>query len=249
MTEMPVADPSLSAWMTLSALGIITLVAFLVSWVLTDLVHLPRAAYLAALMIVTAALMYGYLAWSGTDAVAFLTQHWGWGLVGAVVSGGLGARGIAMAANRRGVPHPAHRGFARMSEDIAWEGLLYGAAEGVLLSVLPVLAAWQSLNLLGWTDTTAGAIGSGALAVAASLVVIWVHHLGYREFRGTRQIVMPIIGCGVLSLAYMLTFSPIAPVGGHVLGHVGMETRGVPMPPYSTWPAAQVKASGAPAPA
>ena len=104
MTEMPLPDPSLSAWMTLSALGVITLVAFLVSWVLTDLVPLPRAAYLATLMIVTAALMYGYLAWSGTDAVAFFTRHWGWGLVGAVVSGGLGARGIAMAANHRGVP-------------------------------------------------------------------------------------------------------------------------------------------------
>src|SRR5689334_2866519 len=119
---MPLPDPSLSAWMTISALGIITLVAFLVSWVLTDVVHLPRAAYLATLMIVTAALTYGYLASSGTDAVAFLTRHWGWGLVGAVVTGALGVRGIAIAANRGGVPRPAHRGFARTSEDVVWEG-------------------------------------------------------------------------------------------------------------------------------
>ncbi len=246
---MPVPDPSLSAWMTFSALGIITLVAFLVSWVLTDVAHVPRAAYLAALMVVTALLTYGYLAWSGTDAVAFLTQYWGWGLVGAVVSGGLAVRAIAMAANRRGMPHPAHRGFVRRSEEVAWEGLLYGAAEGVLLSVLPVLAAWQSFYLLGWTDTTVGAVGSGALAVAASLVVIWIHHLGYREFRGTPLIVMPVIVCGFLSIAYMLTFSPIAPVGGHFLMHVAIETRGVPMPPYSKWPAAPVGGSGALAPA
>jgi hypothetical protein len=246
---MPVPDPSLSAWMTFSALGIITVVAFLVPWFLTDVAHVPRAAYLAALMVVTALLTYGYLAWNGTDAVAFLTRHWGWGLVGAVVTGALGVRGITMAANRGGVPRPAHRGFARTPEDVVWEGLLYGAAEGVLLSVLPVLAAWQSFYLLGWTDTTAGAVGSGALAVAASLIVIGVHHLGYREFRGTRQMVMPIIGCGMLSLAYMLTFSPIAPVGGHFLGHVGMATRGLPMPPYSKWPAAPVKGPGALAPA
>ena len=110
-----------------------------------------------------------------------------------------------------------------MSRLFVWEGLLYGAAEGMLLSVLPVLSAWQSFYLLGWTDTTAGAIGSGMLALVASvLVVIVVHHLGYREFRGRREIVMPILGCGVLSVAYLLTRSPIAPVGGHFLLHAGM---------------------------
>jgi hypothetical protein len=230
---MPVPDSSMSWWMTLAALAVLAVVAFLVSWLLTDVVRVPRALYLAALMVVTGALTVGYLAWSGTDAVAFLTRHWGWGLVGAVVSGALGIRVITAAANRRGLPRPHHRGVLRMSGLVVWEGLLYGVAEGLLLSVLPVLAAWQTFDLLGWTDSTLAAIGSGALALGASVLVIWVHHLGYREFRGTRDILMPILGCGVLSLAYLLTLSPLAPTGGHVLLHVGMEARGVPMPPYS----------------
>ncbi len=91
------------------------------------------------------------------------------------------------------------------------------------------------------------AIGSGALAIAASVVVIWIHHIGYLEFRHTRRFVIPIVGCGVLSLACMLTFSRIAPVAGHFLLHAGMETRGVPMPPYSNW--ARTGAPGALAPA
>jgi hypothetical protein len=116
---------------------------------------------------------------------------------------------------------------------LAWEAVLYGAAEGVLLSGLPVLAAWQSFRILGWTDHTVGAMGSGCLAVAVSAGVIWVHHLGYREFRHTRRVALPVVACGILSVAYLLTGSVIAPVGGHILTHAGMELRGVAMPPYS----------------
>ena len=36
-----------------------------------DVVRLPRAVYLAVLMVVTGSLTYGYPAWSGTDAAAF----------------------------------------------------------------------------------------------------------------------------------------------------------------------------------
>ena len=230
---MPVPDPSLSWWMPLAALAVIALVAFLVPWFMTDVLRVPRAIYLGALIAVTAVLTVGYLAWSGTDGVAFLTRHWGWGILGALVSGALGARAIAARADRAGLPHPPHRSAARMSGDYLWEGLLYGAAEGLLLSVLPVLAAWQAFDLLGWTDTAGGAVGAGALAVLASIVVVAIHHLGYREFRNAERMAMPIVGCGVLSVAYMATFSPIAPVLGHFLLHAGMETRGVPMPPYS----------------
>lgn len=230
---MPVPDVSITWWMTLSAVGVIGLVAFLVSWVLTDVVRLPRAAYLGALMAVTGGITYGYLVWSGTDAWAFVSHNWVWGLVGAVVSGGIGAGALMSAANRRRIARAAHRSALEASGTLVWEDLLYGAAEGVLLSGLPVLAAWQSFQSLGWTGTTAGAVGSGALAFGASVLVIWVHHLGYREFRGTPDIVMPIFGCGILSLAYLLTQSPIAPVGGHFLLHTGISVRGLSMPPYS----------------
>lgn len=236
---MPLPDASMAWWMTLSAIGVLAVAAFLVSWVLTDVLRLPRAAYLAALMVVSGAATYAYLAWSGTDATAFFTRNWQWGLLGALVSGALTARGIVIAANRGGLPLPAGRRGASLAGLLVWEGLLYGAAEGLLLSALPVLAAWQSFHLLGWTATTAGAVGAGALTIGASAVVIWVHHLGYREFRGSPEIRLPIVGCALLSLAYLLTRSPLAPVGGHFLLHAGAEVRGVPLPPYSKEPAAR----------
>jgi hypothetical protein len=62
--------------MTLPALGVIAVIALLIPWVLTDVLHVPRAVYLAGLMVATAGLTYGYLAWSGTDPVAFFTGRW-----------------------------------------------------------------------------------------------------------------------------------------------------------------------------
>jgi hypothetical protein len=231
---MPVpSSSSITWWMTLAAVGGIGLIAFLVSWVLTDVLHLPRAAYLAALMAVTAAVTYAYLAWTGTDAWTFISHNWAWGVVGALVSGGIGAGAIMVGAGRRGLPRPGHRSALFLTETLVWEDFLYGAAEGMLLSVLPVLAAWQSFQQLGWTDSAAGAVGSGVLALGASVLVIWVHHLGYREFRGNPDIIMPILACGVLSVAYLLTQSVIAPVGGHFLLHTGISARGLSMPPYS----------------
>jgi hypothetical protein len=35
-------------------------------------------------------------------------------------------------------------------------------------------------------------VGSGVLAIRASAAVIWIHHR-YREFRGTREILLPIL--------------------------------------------------------
>jgi hypothetical protein len=230
---MPLSDPTWSWWAPLVALGGLALAAFLVAWVLTDVLHVPRVAYLSALMVVTAALAFGYLAWSGTDTSAFVVRHWGWGVLGAVLSGLVTARAIIAGADRRGLPRRAERDGRRLVALLVWEGLLYGVAEGVLLSALPVLAAWQSFSLLGWTGSTAGALGSGALAVLASAAVIFTHHLGYREFRRSRTILLPIVACGLLSVAYLLTRSSMAPTGGHFLTHAGAEVRGIGLPPYS----------------
>jgi len=52
----------MSWWMPALAVGVLAAVAFLVAFVLTDALRLPRPAYLSALMVVAGALTYGYLA-------------------------------------------------------------------------------------------------------------------------------------------------------------------------------------------
>jgi hypothetical protein len=108
---------------------------------------------------------------------------------------------------------------------------VYGVTEGTLLSILPVLAVWQRGRALGWTGDWPGKVGVGALAMAASILVIGIHHLGYREFRGP-QVRYPIIACGFFSLGYLLTGSVIAAIGGHIVVHLVMIVHGTEMPPH-----------------
>lgn len=118
----------------------------------------------------------------------------------------------------------------RLVGALLWEGVVYGTAEGLLLSVLPVLATWQTLSALGWTQSWIGVVFASVLVIVASLLVIVVHHLGYREFRGP-QIAGAVMGCGILSLAYLLTVNPLAAVGGHIIMHMGAVFRGIELPP------------------
>jgi hypothetical protein len=83
---------------------------------------------------------------------------------------------------------------------------VYGTAEAILLATLPVLAIWQVIDALGWTDSGWAKAGSGALAVLGALFVIAVHHLGYREFRpkAARKVLAgALAGCGIKALAFL----------------------------------------------
>jgi hypothetical protein len=70
--------------------------------------------------------------------------------------------------------------------------------------------------------------------MAASLAVIVIHHLGYRGFHDRAALAPVMVGCGLLSLAYLLTASPLAAVGGHIVLHTALNLRGTELPPYAT---------------
>ena len=76
---MPVADPSFGWHEAAAAFAIISVVAFLVSWVVTDLGRVSRTPYVAILALTTFALAGGYLAWSGTSVVDLVTDELGLG--------------------------------------------------------------------------------------------------------------------------------------------------------------------------
>jgi hypothetical protein len=211
-------DATLDGWIALAWLGAVTVVALLVTWVVTDLGHVKRTPFVGVLAIVTAAATAGYLAWSGAGS-KFWTYHWAWGLLGAAVTS------AAMLVFARRLPRRSRQ--RDISALVVWEGLVYGISEGLLLSVLPVAITWQLGRSFGW------AAGVGAVvALVVSAAVIAIHHLGYREFRN-RMMRYPVILCGVLSIAYLLTANPIAPLVGHVVFHVAMLNQGMELPPHA----------------
>lgn len=228
---MPVPDPSFGWQDATAAFAIIAVVAFLVTWVVTDLGHVSRTPYIGILAVTTLALATGYLAWSGTSVADLATAGWVWGILG-----GLVAAAVVVPLVRRlpaGRPRPEG---PQLVGRLLWEGVVYGTAEAILLATLPVLAVWQATDALGWTDTTWAKVGSGALAVAGALFVVLVHHLGYREFRtrtARKMLEGALVGCGLQALAFLLTGNVLAPVVAHVVLHTQLTLRGNEMPPVA----------------
>jgi hypothetical protein len=112
---------------------------------------------------------------------------------------------------------------ARTGELLSFTGYLAfclaRAVDALFLSVLPLSATWQAFTALGWTNRWAGRIAAGVLALASSLLVIAVYHLGYPEFRGP-QVILVVVGVGIQSLLTLLTGSPIVVVLGHIAMHI-----------------------------
>jgi hypothetical protein len=226
MSLMPVADPSFGWLDAAGAFGVLSVVAFAVTWIVTDLARVPRTPYVAVLAVTTLVLGVGYVAWSGTEVADLVTDDWGWGIVG-----GIAAMAVVIPLVRRRPSGPRPEG-PRLVGRLLWEGVVYGIAEGLLLATLPVLVVWQGAEALGWTDPGVGAIASGALAIVGALFVIAVHHLGYREFRRSRKMLAgALVACGIQALAFVLTGNVLAPVVAHVLLHGQLTLRGDEMPP------------------
>jgi hypothetical protein len=89
---------------------------------------------------------------------------------------------------------------------------------------------WQTVEALGWSGV-GGGVARWTLPVVASIAVIVVHHLGYWEYRN--RLLVPIsAGCGLMTVGYLLTASPLTPTVAHVLSHVSGLQHGVELPPH-----------------
>jgi hypothetical protein len=199
--------------------------SFAVSWLVANRLQVRRGPYIAILSLVTAALTLGYVDWLGIGVDDLVLTRWGWGLLAAPLSAAFLIVGMTK------LPAVTRLRGTRLTAALLWEAVVYGIAEGVLLSALPVLVSWQLVHALGWSGFP-GALARWTLPIAASVAVIVVHHLGYWEYRN--RLLRPIsLGCGLLSLGYLLTGSPIGPTLGHILCHASSLGHGAELPPHA----------------
>lgn len=211
--ERTAADPrqQTAAWLVGSAFLAFLIPALFVGWL-----ELPRRLYLIPFVLVAGGWCIAYLITMEYRWRRFLGNHWLSGLVGAAVVGGLMIGHVLTQPDS-----PAPLGFQRFV-DIVWLGLIYGAVDALLLTVLPVHAA---LSL--FTHRSGTAIPT-LTALAVSVLVAGAYHLGYPEFRGV-AVVGAMLGNGVFTLAMLITRSPVAPIAGHAAMHVAAVLHG-----YST---------------
>jgi hypothetical protein len=198
-----------------------------ISAIFAGLFRMRRAVFLVPYVLLAGAFLYGYFHWAHLNVGEFIIRNWLWGVIAAIVVG------IIMVRNVLSQPSSPRPKGPKLLFELFWFGIIYGALDALLLSVLPVLVTWQAFPDLG--NTILGKIGLALLALLASEFITTAYHAGYPEFRNA-SLVLPGIGNGIMTLAYVLSMNPISAVGSHVAMHIASVLRGtektIQLPPH-----------------
>ena len=190
--------------------------AFLIPFVLTDLSSINRDLYYGVYIVGVFGFVAAWLGCCVGSPLAVLARNWrsgvGIGLVFAAV----------MVAIVRNEPATAHPGGFDFIAAIAWRGVLYGLADGVMLSAFPILAVFAAFAGRQALDRWRGKIAVGTLALGVSLLFTAVYHLGYSDFRG-EKLRKPLVGDLIWSVPTLATLSPL----GAPIAHAGLHVSAV----------------------
>lgn len=209
---------------------IASIIGFAVSAIFAGWLKIPRNLYLLIYIPVVAILFFAFIKINDISWFEILMKNWYWGLLGAAIASFIVIRNVlSQPSSERNAGLPLIR-------DILWPGFSYGLVDSLLLSVLPILAVFISFSDIEWAEGFLGKIAIGIIALIASSIVTVAYHLGYPEFRN-KKVSWTVFGNGVLSLAYLLTMSPLAAILPHIAMHItamvhGQATTGQVPPHY-----------------
>jgi len=193
-------------------------VGLLSSLLFSGVMQLPRGLFVAYWTVTATAFLIWYVVSQRIDPRTQLQRRWIPGLVGGVILGGVLARQVfSQPASVRA------EGLTLVAELLGF-GLVYGVVDAMMLTVVPILSLYGMRQANELRDP--GARYRWAfVAILGSALVTAAYHAGFAEFRGP-QLVQPIIGNVLISLSYLLTGSPVAPIVSHVLMHVAAVLHG-----------------------
>lgn len=190
-------------------------VAFLVPFVIADQFGLQRDIYLVVYVAAVIGLFVGWAFDTGQSLRAMFTRRWRLAVGLGVVFAGIGAV-IAIGAED-GSGHP---GGIEFIGALLWRGIVYGAADGLLLSAFPILLVFAAFERSRLRRRVGGLIAVGAVAMVASLAMTAVYHAGYSDFRGSK-LRKPVTGDLVWSVPTLATLNPVGAPIAHVGVHIG----------------------------
>lgn len=199
-------------------------VGFAISGVFSWLLHVGRPSFVLAHALIIGLFAATFVRTAHPDLPAELRRHPALALLAGVALGGVLLHGVT------GQPGGAVPGGIERVAFLGWYGLVYGSADALLLTVIPVAAV---------TRVSGGGVirkmGQAMPALGASLLVTALYHLGFEEFRGA-SLLQPLIGNAIVTAGYLATGNPLTPVLAHVIMHGaavlhGMEVT-VQLPPH-----------------
>ena len=192
-------------------------VAFATPLLLTDVLDLNRDVFYGVYALVVAALFAGWARSTGYDLAAALRRRWLLAVGLGVLCGGLLA---VMVVRTDGAT--VRPGGMTLIGAVAWRGVVYGLADGLLLSAFPILAVFAAFADRPMLRRLRGKIAVGALALLASLALTAVYHAGYSDFR-SGKLSKPVTGDAIWSIPTLATLNPI----GAPIAHVGLHVSAV----------------------
>lgn len=204
------------------------LVGFFVSFLGTTVGSLPRHSFVLVHALVIGAFLVSYARWARFKA-SELRANWRLGVALGLVA--------ALFSVNFVLEQPASPGLEGLNAvlGVLWLGIVYGLIDALLLTVLPVYSIGCIARRLGWLDRRPGRAGTALLALTASVAVTVSYHLGFAEFRGP-EVLQPVIGNAIVTLAYILSGSPLAPLLAHVALHAAAVIHAygtsIPLPPH-----------------
>jgi hypothetical protein len=202
---------------------------FAVSAVFAGIIRMPRMSYLLVYIPISALFIGVFFFTENIHVGSLILHNWIWGLIVTMICAAVVIKNVTAQ------PSSPRRSGSGVIIDILWPGLAYGVIDGILLSVVPALAILEALSDIPPAAGIWGQIGVRLIALAASCLVAAAYHLGYPEFRG-RRVLWPILGNGLISVAYLVTLNPLAAVIPHAVMHVAAIIHGrdttLQLPPH-----------------
>lgn len=192
-------------------------VAFAVPFLLADLLEINRDLYYGLYAIAVLGLFALWARATGYDLLAAVTRRWGWAV-------GLGVACAAVLAVMvvRTEDATARPDGLELVGAVLWRGVVYGATDGLLLSVFPILVVFAAFAGSRLNDHLTGKVVIGVVALVASLAMTAVYHVGYSDFRSDR-VAKPLTGDVLWSVPTLVTLNPV----GAPLAHVGLHVSAV----------------------
>ena len=219
-------------WVQLRWLALGLMVGFLVPFVLADQLDLPRDIYYGLYSFAAVGLFVLWARATHASIGSMIRRRW----LLAVALGVVFALVMALVVLRTEDATSRPDGFTLVGA-VAWRGVLYGIADGVLLSAFPILVVYAAFAASALNGRRLGRLVVGLAALAASLTMTATYHLGYDDFR-SGKVRSPMAGDVVWSVPTLATLNPIgAPIahaGLHVTAVLHSYETDVFLPPHSS---------------
>ncbi|MFC1712953.1 hypothetical protein ACFL6S_04745 [Candidatus Poribacteria bacterium] len=202
-------------------------VGFVASFIFGDLLNLPPDLYYLIYFGIIIAFFTVYIKKTQLELKEWLVRRLFWGIILGLVFGAF------MLQNVLSRPETERFAGPYLLWLIFWRGLVYGAIDGLLLSVFPWMVTWRAFGVR--QKTLGKRIAFALLALFFVLVLTTAYHIGYSDFR-SKKVIQADIGNTIISVPTLLSGNPLGATSAHMIMHVTAVTHspktGLFLPPH-----------------